>query len=353
MALTSLWLAPASAQSSGVVMPVDTGVALTPEMELLDRSLLATSRGTLERWGNTFRAFAFYVADTVGPSQVFEVGLENSVDSRQPSVTRDSLRAVLRRRQAYEPHARTIGIITDSIAGPVEEAIDGVEGPGFERRTITELEDRSGRCRRIDRPYHFANDPPGDWGFGTVVYGPPVVSRCEPLKYWAAVDSASLAPPIPLRPRLAAPIVRALEISSLNNYFSVVGKFHGDLTVYDDSIVVRFDSLVATRRLPNDTQVVRVDSIRVGVGVGDEESWSPVDDSRALRIGRVLKPRGTIVRRNVRFVVHHERREADATSWIVVTFHISVGHRGDPKYQPLATTYAHSVRGVLAEDEAK
>ena len=172
MVPTILWAAPAPAQSTGVGTAVDTGVALTPDMELLDRSLLATTRGTLERWGNTFRAFALYVEDTVGPPpRVLEIGLEHYIDTRQPSVIRDSLRAVLRRRQAYEPRARTIGIITDSIAGPVEEATDGAEGPRFERRTISELEDRSGRCRRIERPYHFASDPPGDWGFGTVVYG--------------------------------------------------------------------------------------------------------------------------------------------------------------------------------------
>jgi hypothetical protein len=143
--------------------------------------------------------------------------------------------------------------------------------------------------------------------------------------------------------------VRSLDISSLGVQFTVVGEFKGKLTIFDDSVVVRFDRLIATRQLPNDNRVVKLDSIRVGVGVGDEESWNPVDDSKALRIGRLLPPGGRLVRRNVPFVMPHERREEDADSWIVVTFHITVGQPGHPDYSPQATTYAHSVKGVLAE----
>ena len=133
----------------------------------------------------------------------------------------------------------------------------------------------------------------------------------------------------PAKPRLAAPIVRPLFISSLDNYFSVVGRFSGALTVFDDSIVVKFDSLIATRRLPNDQQQIRLDSIRVGIGVGSDTAWSPVDDSKALVIDREL-PKGEVIeRKDVRFVMQHERRPADDDSWIVVTFHITVNRDGD------------------------
>ena len=64
-------------------------------------------------------------------------------------------------------------------------------------------------------------------------------------------------------------------------------------------------------------------------------------------------PGGKILRRNVRFVMCHERSEEDVNSWIVVTFHITVAHPGDPNYLPQATTYAHSVKGVLAETAPK
>ena len=329
-----------------VTRTADTSVALTPEMKALDSALLASARYTLERWGGTFHSFALYVPDTSTSMQVFEVGLPHAVDSRLPSAYRDTLRSALRVRQAREAEARAIGIITDSIAGPIEEAVDGADGPDVARMAITELEDRSGRCRRIERDYHFAKEPKGDWGWGTIVYGPPRISRCEPTGYWPAYSE--LGPVVPSRARLAAPIMRPLDISSLGVIFTVVGDMHGKLTVFDDSIVVVFDSLVARRQLPNDGRRVRLDSIRVGVGVGDDKSWSQVDDSKALKIGRVLPPGGKIVRRNVRFVLPHERRDEDSDSWMVVTFHITTGRRGHADYQPAATTYAHSKRGVLA-----
>jgi hypothetical protein len=87
------------------------------------------------------------------------------------------------------------------------------------------------------------------------------------------------------------------------------------------------------------------------VGVGDEKTWSPVDYSKALTIGGNLPLGGVIKRRNVRFVLPHERTEADDKAWLVVTFHITVGKRGEPGYLPQATTYAHSKRGVLAADQ--
>jgi hypothetical protein len=81
--------------------------------------------------------------------------------------------------------------------------------------------------------------------------------------------------------------------------------------------------------------------------VGDEKTWSPLDDSKALRVKRVLSGSEKYVRHNVRFVIRHERRDQDADSWIVVTFHIRAGRPGEPHYSPRATTYAHSVKGVL------
>jgi hypothetical protein len=144
------------------------------------------------------------------------------------------------------------------------------------------------------------------------------------------------------------PFIRPLVISSLNNYFSVVGEFSGKLIVFDDLIVVRFDKLLATRRLPNENQRIRLDSIRVGIGVGENDRWSPFDDSEALQIEEVLPKGGRIVRRHVRFAINHARRDEDDNAWIVVTFHITVGRPGEVNYSHEATTYAHSPRGVLA-----
>jgi hypothetical protein len=245
-----------------------------------------------------------------------------------------------------------VGIVIDSIAGPFNKAVDGSYGPPFRRVAITELEDRSGRCRRIEREYHFAKGPPdddrnGSSEFGHIVYGDSRVSRCRPRSYWPTEPVAAT----PTRPHLAAPIVRPLFISSLDNYFSVVGRFSGALTAFDDSIVVRFDSLIATRRLPNDPQRVRLDSIQVGVGMGADTAWSPVDDSKALSIESDLATGQVIERKNVLFVVPHERRAADDDAWLVVTFHLTVDRDGDSESPKPATTYAHSRRRVLASEK--
>jgi hypothetical protein len=320
-------------------------------MLLLDRELLAQTIEPLERWGHSFYAFSLYVADTAGPPRIYSYGLEHSPPIQEPGPIADSLRSAMRLHLSHARDARTVAIIVDSIAGPFSEAVDGIEGPAFARMAITELEDRSGRCRRLERDYRFVNDPKQDppsgtgWGFGHVRYDSPRITRCEPRRFWPPDSVVEM----PTRPRLAKPIVRPLSISSLDNYFSVVGRFTGQLTIHDDSIVVEFDTLIATRRLPEDTQTIRLDSIRVGVGYGDDDKgWSPLDDSKALRIGRRLARGGSIERHGVRFLLRHERSERDLNSWIVVTFHITVGRPGEPGYLRAATTYAHSKRGVLA-----
>ena len=348
-----LLLAPltvARAQSVDARLPSSPGTdtTLTSDMQFLDRALLTQTIDPLQRSGHSFYVASLIIADTAGPIRTYWYGLEHSPPVQEPGPMADTIRSIIKRRLVYAPEARTIGVIVDSIAGPFSEAVDGADGPNFPRMAITELEDKSGRCRRIERDYRFVKDPKdsvsdSDWGFGQVRFGLPRVSQCEPRRYWPP-DSL---PVVSTRPLLAQPIERPLFISSLDNYFSVVGRFHGRLTVFNDSIVVELDTLVATRRLPNDTQTIRLDSIRVGVGVGDSVSWSPVDDSKALVIGKLL-PRGqSIERHGVRFVMLHERREGDADSWIVVTFHIKVRRPGDTTYTPNVTTYAHSERGVL------
>jgi hypothetical protein len=330
----------AAAQSE---FPSATDTALTSDMRLLDRYLLERARAVLERTGNTFFATAMYVVDTT-PAVVLEVGPQHYIEQRIPSVHRDSLRSAMRNQFRYEP-GRTVGIMVDSIAGPISEAVDGVESPDIPRKAITELEDVKGQCRRIDREYHFVQDAGGDAPFGKVVFGTPSISLCDPLGYWPPPDSSRTGM-VSARPHLAAPLVRDLEISSLGVQFVITGEFKGNLTIYDDSIVVKFDRLLATRQL-HDGGLVTLDSVRVGVGIGDENSWSPVDDSKALRIGRRLSPDSRIVRRNVRFVLPHQRAEGDDSAWIVVTFHLTRGRRGEPGYVSDATTYAHSERGVL------
>jgi hypothetical protein len=347
---------PCVAQSTFPEATPDTAVALTRDMKILDERLFGLTRIPLERWGNTFYARAMYIEDVAGPARASEMGLSTSIDSREPSVMRDSLRSTMRMRQAYTPQARTIGIIADSIEGPVREAVDGADGPPFPRRAITELEDKNGRCRRIERDYRFVSEPRGDWGLGTVVFDPPRVSRCQPRGYWPARPTMGAAPPDPAltvgysapgRTILAAPIVRTIAISSLDNYFSVVGEFHGKLTVFNDSIVVVFDTLYVTRRLADNGVAPRLDAIRVGVGVQSGQTWTSIDDSKPLKMN-VIVPRGAnVLRRNMRFVMKHERKYDDEAAWIVVTFDLTVAHAGEKNRSHKAWTYAHSEKGIL------
>jgi hypothetical protein len=344
------------AQSTFPAATPDTAVALTRDMKILDERLFGLTRIPLERWGNTFYARAMYIEDVPGPARAYEIGLAHSVDSREPGVYRDSLRSTVRMRQQYSTQSRTIGIIADSIDGPVREAVDGADGPPFARRAITELEDRSGRCRRIERDYHFVAEPRGEWGLGTVIFGPPRVSSCQPQGYWPARPSLGAAPPdpesaiapaAPVRSILAVPIVRPIAISSLDNYFSVVGEFHGKLTVFNDSIVVVFDTLFVTRRLPENGIPPRLDAIHVGVGVQSGQSWTTVDNSKPLKMNLIVPHGANVLRRNVRFVMKHERKYADEQAWIVVTFDLTVAHPGEKQRSHKAWTYAHSEKGVL------
>ena len=147
-----------------------------------------------------------------------------------------------------------------------------------------------------------------------------------------------------------APIVeKPLVISSLGNYFSVVGRFVGKTIVFQDSIAVVFDTLFATRVYHGGAvQPTRLDSIRVGVGVATGTSWSPVDNSDALQVERVIPVGARVTLPRSRFVLPHTRAESDSTAWIVVTFHLTVGKPGDKDYHSDATTYAHSARGILS-----
>ena len=151
------------------------------------------------------------------------------------------------------------------------------------------------------------------------------------------------------RARRAPLFVKPLVISSLGNYFSVVGRFVGKATVFADSIAVEFDTVFVTRvHHGGPVQVTRVDSIRVGVGVATRTSWTPVDNSDALQVERVMPVGARINLPRSRFVLPHARNEKDDAHWIVVTFHLTVGKPGDKDYHPDATTYAHSTKGILA-----
>src|SRR5215210_1484189 len=160
-AVLSATAAPVGAQATGVLQssPPDTGASFTADMRLLDGRLVRMIRESLERSGHSFYALALYVADTAGPPVVYEYEADAAPLMNDPQGIADVLRSVARRHQTTPPAARTVGIIVDSIAGPLNKAVNGSYGPPYMRVAITEFEDRSGRCRRVERDYHFAKDP--------------------------------------------------------------------------------------------------------------------------------------------------------------------------------------------------
>jgi hypothetical protein len=143
--------------------------------------------------------------------------------------------------------------------------------------------------------------------------------------------------------------VKPLTISSLGDRFSVVGRFVGRATVYDDSIAVEFDTLSATRvHHGGPVQVTRLDSMRVAIGQSSERAWSPVDASQSLQVERVMTVGSRIELPPTRFVLPHRRNARDADAWLVVIFHLTVGTPGEKDFHPDATTYAHSAKGILS-----
>ncbi len=148
----------------------------------------------------------------------------------------------------------------------------------------------------------------------------------------------------------AQAFVKPLTISSLGDRFSVVGRFVGRVTAFEDSIAVEFDSLFATRvHHGGPVQVTRLDSIRVAVGRATQRSWNPTDPSQSLQVERVMAVDSRLELPATRFVLPHRRDERDADSWLVVIFHLTVGNPGEKDFHPDATTYAHSSKGILVE----
>lgn len=148
----------------------------------------------------------------------------------------------------------------------------------------------------------------------------------------------------------AQTVVEPLTISSLGDRFSVVGRFVGRATVFEDSIAVEFDSLFATRvHHGGPVQVTRLDSIRVAVGQSTERAWSPIDPSQSLQVERVMTVGSRVDLPATRFVLPHRRRQGDADAWLVVIFHLTVGTPGEKDFHPDATTYAHSIKGIFVE----
>ncbi|HEY7568562.1 MAG TPA: hypothetical protein VH762_13365, partial [Gemmatimonadaceae bacterium] len=150
------------------------------------------------------------------------------------------------------------------------------------------------------------------------------------------------------RPLYMAEVVRRgirlaripLSAGQLTDNWSVAPATMAFADVYLDSVVVLTTKLMLQANLrEGDTSSVRVDSVTVGLALG-EGSWSIVRRSPAAVVDSVL-PRGTTwARAHYRFMIPVDSTFALSRSWPVVEVSLSVPKTDSNPYG-VAWTYAH------------
>ena len=138
---------------SASAMQAQSGeMRLTPQMERIQRELVERASLLLERYGTTFYALGVYLT---AAGELREVVPRKSAPLK-PVLIADSLRSAV--REFYTSKASVVGIAVDF---PEKASVQ------------IELEDLSGRCRLVRRPYKFEQR-------GTVIFLSPEISSCEP-----------------------------------------------------------------------------------------------------------------------------------------------------------------------------
>ncbi|MGH7713121.1 MAG: hypothetical protein ACREOG_17660, partial [Gemmatimonadaceae bacterium] len=115
--------------------------------------------------------------------------------------------------------------------------------------------------------------------------------------------------------------------------------------VYLDSVVVLMTKLMLQANLRAGDTGVRVDSVTVGLALGDG-AWSIVRKSRPTVIDTVLRLRSTWGRLHQRFVIPIDSSFVLTRSWPVVEVSLSVPKTESNPYG-FAWTYAHAPKGFF------
>lgn len=153
------------------------------------------------------------------------------------------------------------------------------------------------------------------------------------------------------RPLYMADVVRRsrrlaripLSAGQLTDNWSAAPATTAFADVYLDSVVVLTTKLMLQANpRDGDTTVVRVDSVTVGLALGDG-SWSIVRKSPPLVVDTVLRRGDTWARAHQRFVIPVDSTFALSRSWPVVEVSLSVP-KSDSNPYGLAWTYAHAPR---------
>ncbi len=205
------------------------------------------------------------------------------------------------------------------------EAVASRGDPFHSGRYDLRIEDRSGNCQLVHQTVSV------DTG---LVRLKRTTEACRPL-YMAEVAR---------RARRLARI--PLNAGQLTDSWSVAPATTAFADVYLDSVVVLTTKLMLQANLRDgDTAVVRVDSITVGLALG-EGAWSIVRKSAPAVVDTVLR-RGEMWRRtHQRFVIPVDSTFALWRSWPVVEVSLSVPKTEANPYG-LAWTYAHGPKDLF------
>lgn len=161
---------------------------LSPDMIRLSEALFARTRAPLEHTGHSFYALGMFLTSD---GRLAEVGPQSTTAVLAPFAIADGIRENF--RSSHLTDATVVGVVFDSIAGDIAKAGSGALLEQPPRQAVLEMEDRAGRCVRIEREYRFVSaggggaseDAGGPSGFGVIEYHDAIRLACRPRDYWS------------------------------------------------------------------------------------------------------------------------------------------------------------------------
>jgi hypothetical protein len=209
------------------------------------------------------------------------------------------------------------------------DSIGSPQDPFYSGRYDLRMEDRAGNCLVVHQIVRVDTT--------TLVRQKRTVESCRPL-YMAEVVR---------RTRRLARI--PLSAGQLTDSWSVAPATMAFVDVYMDSVVVLTTKLQlqANRRADDTTTAVRVDSISVGLALG-QGAWSIVRKGSPIVVDTTLRRGEMWERKHARFMIPIDSTFALTRSWPVVEVSLSVPITESNPYG-FAWTYAHGPRAFFRD----
>jgi hypothetical protein len=172
------------------------------------------------------------------------------------------------------------------------------------------------------------------------------------------------------RPALAAVSMACITLAGLTGTTPCVAQSIFPAATPDTAVALTRDMKILDERLSGLTRIplerwgntfyaramyvedvagpARASEIGLSTSIDAKEPGVLRDSLRStMRMRQQYTQGANILRRNVRFVMKHERTYADEGAWIVVTFDLTVAQLGEKNRSQKAWTYAHSEKGIL------